>query len=107
MKHYCNDCSHQFDVSKNKQVPDATGQDGIWIDVCPKCESNAIQDNNYFILSSLSGKDQKLLNMMAETFIQKCTANKQATNDPGLLTHYTNLISDYQILIKKYTNYAR
>lgn len=103
MKYICMDCSNNFDVAKNKQVPDATGQDGIWIVVCPNCESNHIKNKLDLFPVNLTQGDRKLLKMWYDTFIQKCTANKQATNDANLLTHYTTLISDAQILIKKLT----
>jgi hypothetical protein len=76
-------------------VADHTGFEGIYIDVCPLCISDDITE--IYELSS----EQRLLQMWADAFINKCIQNKQSTNDANLIIHYTNLISDTQLLLKK------
>jgi hypothetical protein len=95
MKMQCNTCKTKFDQPNEHFVSDHTGFEGIYIDVCPSCISDNITE-----IYELS-KEQRLLQMWADAFINKCIQNKQSTNDANLIIHYTNLISDTQILLKK------
>ena len=95
MKMQCNNCKTKFVQSNEHFVADHTGFEGIYIDVCPVCISDDI-----FEIIELS-PEQRLLQMWADAFINKCIQNKQSTNDANLIIHYTNLISDTQLLLKK------
>jgi len=98
MKMICNQCQTKFDKPKGHYFPDHTGWDGVYIDVCPNCISDEISEIKTY------SNDQKLIQMWADAFINKCIHNKQSTGDANLIIHYTNLISETQILIKKLNN---
>lgn len=95
MKMQCNSCQTKFDQPKPHFVADHTGWEGIYIHVCPNCISDNITE-----IYELT-PEQKLIQMWADAFINKCIQNKQSTNDANLIIHYTNLISDTQLLLKK------
>lgn len=92
MKHICLDCYATFDVAAKKEVPDASGFDGILIDVCPVCISNHIEPAESKRILVLDATDYKHLANMANFYIDACKNNLLSTNDADLASHYRALI---------------
>lgn len=101
MKHICLDCQTIFDKPTKHQVPDHTGHEGVFIDVCPQCISNHIQQATGLYLPVLDQEDLKGIERMCEVYVKKCIDNKINTTDSTLLHHYTALIDQATDLITK------
>jgi len=100
-KFICLDCNCQFEICGQKEIPDHTGHDGIFIDVCPVCISNHIQPTEGLYLPVLDAEDIRGIERMAEVYKNKCLDQKTHTTDLTLLQHYTALIDQCNQVLKK------
>ena len=76
-KHICLDCFAMFNIeaAHKKEVPDHTGFDGIFIDVCPTCLSNHIQPTEGINILLLDNTDKQHLAVVMQHFINGCKQN--------------------------------
>jgi hypothetical protein len=100
-KYICLDCKCQFDKANEQQVADHTGNDGIFIEVCPVCISNHIQPTEGLYLPVLDAEDITGIERMANSHRHKCIDNKFHTTDATLLQHYSALIQQANDILKK------
>jgi len=100
-KQICRDCSQQFLLPHMKQVPDATGFDGIYIEVCPNCCSNLIEPIKGLHTPILDSTDMELILKMANAYVALIVVKKSKSTEIVLKDHYTALMIQANDLVKK------
>jgi len=100
-KQICRDCSHQFLLPHMKQVPDSTGFDGIYIEVCPECCSNAIEPIKGLHTPVLDKTEVELIAKMATLYVGQIAESKSKSTEIVLKDHYTALMIQANDLVKK------
>jgi hypothetical protein len=100
-KTICLDCLTRFEAPEKVEMPDHNGFTGIIINVCPVCISSNIQELQGLYTPIFDSEDVTGIERMANHYLQRCIENKFLTTDPTLLQHYTALIQQANIIVKK------
>jgi len=101
IKHICRDCNQQFNQAQQKQVPDHTGFDGIYIEVCPNCCSNLIEPISGLHTIILDKTEVELIAKMATLYVGHIAESKSKSTEIVLKDHYTALMMQANDLVEK------